>query len=119
MAEEKARINSGGSACFGIRLGFETGSNRVFVIEAFENAPGLGAGMDRGTELLAIGTTSSNLVSVSSLMASGGPQAVIDALASSEPGVTRVLLFRTVGGASTQATWTKTSLQRHPSPARY
>lgn len=119
IAEENALINSGASAGFGIRLGFDTGSNRVFVIEAFENAPGLGAGMDRGTELLAIGTTSANLVSVSSLMASGGPQAVIDALGPSTAGVTRVLQFRTVGGTTTEASVAKTNFSLDPVSDRY
>ena len=99
-SEEEALINSGASAGFGVRLGYDTVNNRVFVIEAFENAPGLAAGLDRGTELLAIGTSSSNLQSVSSLMAAGGPQAVIDALGPSESGVTRVIQFRTAAGAT-------------------
>lgn len=118
-SEEDALINSGSSAGFGIRLGYDTVNNRVFVIEAFENAPGLGAGLDRGTELLSIGTSSSNLQSVSSLMASGGPQAVIDALGPSDPGVTRVIQFRIASGTTTEASITKQDYSLDPVSNRY
>ena len=119
IEEENALINSGASAGFGIRLGYDTVNDRVFLLEAFENAPGLGAGMDRGTELLAIGTTSSNLQSVSSLMASGGPQAVINALGPSDPGVSRVIRFRTAEGVTTEASITKTEFALDPVSDRY
>ena len=58
IAEEIALINSGSSAGFGIRLFYDTTANRVFVTEAFEGANGLAAGIDRGTEITAIGTMS-------------------------------------------------------------
>ena len=119
IEEENALINSGASAGFGIRLGYDTVNDRVFVLEAYENAPGLGAGIDRGTELLAIGTTSSNLQSVSSLMASGGPQAVINALGPSDPGVSRVIRFRTASNVTTEASITKTDFALDPVSDRY
>ena len=90
IAEENAFFNSGSSAGFGVRLSYDTTANRVFVIEAFEGAPALAAGIDRGTEIVAIGTSASNLQSVSSLMQSGGPQAVVNALGPSTAGTTRV-----------------------------
>lgn len=119
IAEENALINSGSSAGFGIRLGYDTSANRVFVLEAYENAPGLGAGIDRGTELLAIGTNSSNLQSVSTLMATGGPQAVIDALGPSDPGVTRVIRFRTASGVTIEASIAKADYSLDPVSDRY
>ena len=70
IAQETALINSGSSAGFGIRLSFDSAARRVFVVEAYEGANGLAAGLDRGSEITAIGTTSANLQSVSSLMAS-------------------------------------------------
>lgn len=118
-SEEEELINSGSTAGFGIRLAYDTNANRVFVLEAYENAPGLAAGIDRGTELLAIGTSSSNLQSVASLMASGGPQAVINALGPSDPGVTRVLQFRTAGGVTTEASVTKADFSLDPVSDRY
>ncbi|MEL7447038.1 MAG: S41 family peptidase, partial [Pseudomonadota bacterium] len=119
IAEENALINSGSSAGFGIRLGYDTVNNRVFVLEAYENANGFGAGMDRGTELLAIGTTSSNLQSVSSLMASGGPQAVIDALGPSTAGTSRVIQFRTATGTTTESSIAKSDFSLDPISDRY
>lgn len=119
IAEENALINSGSSAGFGIRLGYDTSANRVYVLEAYENAPGLGAGIDRGTELLAIGTNSSNLQSVSTLMATGGPQAVIDALGPSDPGVTRVIRFRTASGVTIEASIAKADYSLDPVSDRY
>lgn len=119
IAEEDALINSGSSAGFGIRLGYDTANNRVFVLEAYENAPGLGAGMDRGTELLAIGTTSTNLQSVSTLMAGGGPQSVIDALGPSTAGTTRTIQFRTAAGVTTEASIAKADYSLDPVSDRY
>ncbi|MGQ7830198.1 S41 family peptidase [Altererythrobacter sp. Z27] len=119
IAEENALINSGSSAGFGIRLGYDTSANRVYVLEAYENAPGLGAGIDRGTELLAIGTSSSNLQSVSTLMATGGPQAVIDALGPSDAGVTRVIRFRTASGVTIEASIAKADYSLDPVSDRY
>jgi C-terminal processing protease CtpA/Prc len=119
IAEENALINSGSSAGFGIRLGYDTVNNRVFVLEAYENANGFAAGMDRGTELTGIGTSTANVQSVSSLMASGGPQAVINALGPSDAGVTRVLRFVPAGGAATERTVAKTDFSLDPISDRY
>lgn len=118
-SEEEALINSGSSAGFGIRLGYDSAANRVFVLEAYENAPAFGAGMDRGTELLAIGTSSSNLQAVSTLMANGGPQAVINALGPSDPGVTRVIQFRTVAGTTVEQSIAKADYSLDPISDRY
>ena len=54
ISEENALINSGQTAGFGFRLGYDTSANRVFVIESFEGAPALGMNIDRGDELIAI-----------------------------------------------------------------
>jgi C-terminal processing protease CtpA/Prc len=118
IAEENAFYNSGSSAGFGVRLGYDTSANRVFVLESFENAPALGAGIDRGAEILAIGANSSSLVSVSSLMASGGPQAVVDALGPSTVGVTRVLRI-SAGGVTREVSLSKTDYSLDPVSDRY
>lgn len=119
IAQETALINSGSSAGFGIRLSFDSAARRVFVVEAYEGANGLAAGLDRGSEITAIGTTSANLQSVSSLMASGGPQAVVDALGPSDPGVARVLRFVQPGGATVETSITKTNFALDPISDRY
>jgi C-terminal processing protease CtpA/Prc len=120
IAEENALINAGASAGFGIRLFYDTNSNRVFVTEAFEGTSGLAAGLDRGSEIIAIGTTSANLQSVASLMASGGPQAVVDALGPPAPGITRVLRFiQSPGGPTLERSITKTNFALDPLSDRY
>jgi C-terminal processing protease CtpA/Prc len=118
-SEEEALIASGSSAGFGIRLAYDTSANRVFILEAFESAPGFGAGMDRGTELLAIGTSASTLQTVSSLMASGGPQAVVNALGPSDAGVTRVLRFETADGNTVEQSIAKADFPLDPISDRY
>lgn len=114
IAEETRLINSGSSAGYGIRLSYDTTANRVYILEAFEGAPGFAAGMDRGTELLTI-----NDQSVSALMASGGAGAVSDALGPTQAGVSRTLGFRTVEGATRTAVITKTEYALDPISDRY
>ena len=67
IADEEAYYASGSTAGFGIRLALS--SNRLFVMEAFENAPGLAAGFDRGTEILSIGTSAGSLPGATARMA--------------------------------------------------
>lgn len=119
IAEETALINSGSSAGFGIRLSFDNAARRVFVVEAYEGANGLGAGLDRGSEITAIGTTSANLQTVSGLMASGGAQAVVNALGPSTAGTARVLRFVQPGGATIESNIVKTDFALDPISNRY
>lgn len=119
IAEENALINSGASAGFGIRLFYDTSNNRVFVTEAFEAGNGFAAGLDRGSEITAIGTSTANLQSVATLMASGGPQAVVNALGPSTAGTARILRFVQPGGATIERSITKTEFALDPISNRY
>ena len=119
IAEENALVNSGSSAGFGIRLSFDNVAGRLFVAEAYESAPGFAAGLDRGSEITAIGTNSANLQSVASLIASGGPQAVINALGPSDPGVARVLRFVQPSGATIEGNIVKNDFSLDPISNRY
>ncbi|OZA93969.1 S41 family peptidase [Altererythrobacter sp. H2] len=119
IAEENALINSGSSAGFGIRLAYDTTNNRVFVLESFETGPAFPQGFDRGTELLAIGTTASNLQTVTSLMTAGGPGAVIEALGPSTAGLQRVFRIRDVNGTERQVTVAKADFALDPMSDRY
>ena len=118
IAAENAFFNSGSSAGFGIRLTYDTTARRVFVVEAFEGAPALAAGIDRGTEILAIGTSSSDLQTVTALMTAGGPQAVVNALGPLTAGTTRVLRVLT-NGATQDLTVTKADFSLTPVSSRY
>ncbi len=123
IAQENALINSGSSAGFGVRLFYDTPNRRLLVVEAYEGTPGLAAGLDRGAEITAIGTTSANLQSVSSLFATtganGGAQAVANALGPATAGTTRVLRFTQPGGAVVERTVTKADYSMTPVSSRY
>jgi C-terminal processing protease CtpA/Prc len=118
IAEENAFNSQGQTAAFGIRLRYDDAARRVFVIDAFETGPAFAAGLDRGAELLAIGTAAANLQSVSSLMASGGSAAVSDALGPSEAGVTRAIQYR-IGGATNTVTITRAVFNIPPVSSRF
>ena len=119
IAEEEAFLNSGATAGFGIRLSYDSAASRLFVLEAFEGAPALATGIDRGTEILAIGTSCTDLQSVAALFAQGGAAAVSSALGPSTAGTSRVLRFRDAAGSETTTTVTKTSFALQPVSPRY
>ncbi|MDE1467691.1 S41 family peptidase [Aurantiacibacter sp. D1-12] len=116
IAEETAFANSGSTAGFGIRLTYDTVNRRVFVIESYDRSPAVNANIERGTEIVGVGTTSGNIQSTDSLLASGGPQAFIDALGPSNPGVTRVLDIIDSNGTRRQVSVTKADYDLDPVP---
>ncbi|MBY0519615.1 MAG: peptidase S41 [Sphingomonas sp.] len=117
IAGENAFFNSGASAGFGIRLAFDA-SNRLFVVESFEGAPALAAGIDRGAQIVAIGTSASTLQTVASLVASGGGNAVTDALGPNTAGTTRVLQISDASGTR-NVTVAKADFTLTPVSSRY
>ncbi|NMW32186.1 peptidase S41 [Altererythrobacter sp. RZ02] len=119
IAEENAFFASGSSAGFGIRLAYDTVNNRVFVIEAFENAPAFAAGFDRGVELLSVGTSASSLEMIGTIMAAEGPQGVVNRLGASEAGIARTFQIRSVDGTDSQTTVTKAEYPLDPVSDRY
>lgn len=116
IAEENAFFSSGATAGFGIRLLYQ--GNRVFIMEAFEGAPALAAGIDRGTEILAIGTTEANLVTVSSIITAQGAGGVSEALGPSTAGTARVLRVTDSNGTR-NLTVTKANFNIDPISPRY
>ena len=119
IAEENAFLESGATAGFGIRLSYDSSTSRVFVLDAYEGAPALAAGIDRGTELLAIGTSNAILQTVSSLFAQGGAAAVSSALGPATAGTSRVLRFRNAAGNEITTTVSKTDYDIQPISPRY
>jgi C-terminal processing protease CtpA/Prc len=118
IAEENAYYASGSSAGFGFRLGYDSVGGRVFVIESFEGTPALNAGIDRGAEIVAIGTSASNLRTVSSIMASEGAAGVTDALGPSTVGTARLLRVADATGTR-DVTVAKTDYALAPVSSRY
>ena len=116
IKEETAYYTSGSSAGFGWRLGLDS-TGRLYVTESFEGAPALAAGVDRGAEILSIGTTTANLQTVSSLYNAGG-NVLSDALGPSTAGTTRVFQVRDGAGTRT-VTIGKTDFTLTPVSSRY
>jgi carboxyl-terminal processing protease len=114
IAEENAYYQQGAVAGFGFRLGYDVSARRVFVIESFENTSALTNGLDRGAEILEI-----NGQTVNSLMAVGGPQAVIDAMGPGDAGVTRNIRYRELSGVERTVQLTKTVYALQPVSSRY
>jgi len=116
IKQEDAYYASGSSAGFGWRLGLDS-TGRLYVTESFEGAPALAAGVDRGAEILSIGTTTGNLQTVSSLYNAGG-SVLSDALGPSTAGTSRVFQIRDGSGTRT-VTIGKTDFTLTPVSSRY
>ncbi|WP_230280217.1 S41 family peptidase [Croceicoccus sp. Ery15] len=114
IEEEEAYYASGSTAGIGALLALD-GAGRLWVREAYENAPAFAAGMDRGTEITAIGTSTSNLVTVTSM----DYDQLVDALGPSDVGVARVMQFTTAEGQTFTRTVTKDDYDIEPLSPRY
>ncbi|MGB7408125.1 MAG: S41 family peptidase [Pontixanthobacter sp.] len=119
IQEEEELIRTGSSAGFGIRLSYDTQADRVFVLEAFENAPAFSQGFDRGVELISIGQSASSLETISSIMRTEGPRGVSERLGSSEPGVRRVFVIEQQDGTRSQVAVSKAEFSLDPISDRY
>jgi len=97
IAEENAYYASGSSAGYGFRLALDA-SNRLLITEAFEGAPALTAGVDRGTEIVSIGTSAGTLRTVASILASEGVAGLNNALGTAAVGTTRTFQVRDTAG---------------------
>jgi C-terminal processing protease CtpA/Prc len=116
IQEENAYFSSGATAGFGLRLSYQ--GTRLFVIEAFEGAPALATGIDRGTEILGIGTDSSNIQLVSDIMATQGSEGVSSALGPNTVGTSRVLRINDATGTR-NVTVAKAEYEVRPLSSRY
>ena len=118
IAEENAFTNSGATAGFGVRLSFDS-SGRLFIAEAFEGAPALAQGIDRGTEIVAIGTSEANLRTVSAIVAAEGQGGVTNALGPNTPGTARVLRVADASNGTRTLTVAKADFSLTPVSSRY
>lgn len=118
IAQENAFLSSGSSAGFGFRVSTDTLTQRVQIAEAFEGTPALAAGIDRGTEILAIGTTTADLRTVGAIIAAEGTGGISNALGPSTAGLSRVLRIRDASGTR-DVTLTKADFALQPVSPRY
>ena len=117
IKSEDAYYDTGSSAGLGVRLSINA-QNRVFIAEAFEGAPALAAGIDRGTEILAIGTSANDLRTVSAIIAAEGSAGITNALGANTAGLSRLLRIVT-GGVQKDVTVTKIDYSLTPVSSRY
>jgi carboxyl-terminal processing protease len=118
IADENAYYSSGSSAGFGFRVASDAASGTATITESFETAPAYAAGIDRGDRIDAIGTTTADLRTVSSIIASEGTAGVTNAFGPTTAGVTRVL--RVIGPSGTRTlTVTKADYNLEPLSSRY
>ncbi|MEH3107768.1 MAG: S41 family peptidase [Sphingomonas fennica] len=118
IREEDAYYDNGTSEGFGFQLGFV--NDVLLVREAYEGAPALAAGMDRGTVIEAIGTSEATARPVRDLLAEGGGAAVAAALGTGAAGEARYFRFY-VGNRQPlrSATITSASYTLQPVSPRY
>lgn len=119
IAEEDAYYDSGETAGLGVRLKVDAEAGQLFVSEAFEGAPGLAAGLDRGTEILAIGANADSLQTVGSILSNSGEDGIFSALGPSTVGTSRALRVRDSDGSERVVTVTKADYEITPVSARY
>lgn len=118
IAEENAFFASGSSAGFGFRMSYDPAAQQVVIAESYEDAPALTAGIDRGTRILAIGTNSGNLRSISSIVAAEGTAGITSAMGPNDPGVSRTLRISDAAGTR-EVTVAKAKFDLDPISNRY
>lgn len=117
IAEENAYYNSGATAGFGFRLYLS--GNRLYSAETFEGTTALTAGIDRGTEIVAIGTSTTNLRNVSDILATSGSAGLTDALGPNTAGTTRSFRVTDTAAGTRVVTIAKTDYTLDPVSSRY
>jgi C-terminal processing protease CtpA/Prc len=119
MADSDEFLGTGSSAGFGFLLSVDAAAGRAFVSESYEGAPALNANIDRGTELLAIGTSASELRTVASIVAAEGSAGVFTALGPATAGLTRLLRVRDPNGTTRDVILAKADYNIDPVSNRY
>jgi carboxyl-terminal processing protease len=119
IAKENAFNNAGSSAGIGIRLSTDATAKKAFITEAFEGAPGLTAGLDRGDEIVAIGDTPTALRTVTDIITAEGTAGVTTALGATTAGVTRTLRVTSPANVTRDVTVTKADYALSPVSSRY
>lgn len=120
-AEETAFDNSGATAGLGLRLFFDD-ANRLLVQEAFEGGAALAGGIDRGTQILAFGSSTANMSVIADLLAQRRYDELNDALSDtfgdSTPG-TPVVLRIAANSGTRDVKIAKADFNLEPLSSRY
>jgi C-terminal processing protease CtpA/Prc len=114
ISGEQSVLAEGRSIGFGINTTVRQGNTRVFISQVIEGSAAADAGIVRGDEILAIGTTDTTLEDVGVILGRNG---LTDAFGPSTAGVSRAFRMRTPAGATVVRTVTKREFAINPVPA--
>ncbi|MBB3764727.1 S41 family peptidase [Sphingomicrobium lutaoense] len=97
-----------------------TSGDRLYLREVYERGPAFALGIDRGTEIVRIGTSQSNLRTPAQIIAQDGIGFLSDLVFPTVDGTTVYLEFRTVSSSSTvSASLTSAEYELQPISPRY
>lgn len=112
---EQALLGSGESAGFGFSVLTRTATSQAFLAQVFEGSAAADAGLARGDEILAVGTSAATLQSVTALLAT--PDGLTNAFGPSTAGTARTLRWRNVAGTTFEREVVKRTFTITPVPA--
>ncbi|WP_343527325.1 S41 family peptidase [Sphingomonas sp.] len=119
IKEEDAYYNSGSSAGFGFRLTTDSTQSRLLIAESFESGAALAAGIDRGTEIQGIGTSTSNIQSIADIVRADPNNGLSNALGPDTAGTVRVFRVAAPSGAVRTVSLTKSDYTLQPVSPSY
>ena len=114
IATENALLQ-GSSAGFGVSFLARSNPNSLFIGQVFEGSAAADAGLARGDEILAIGTSVATLQTIAQIAASSGGLSA--ALGPSTVGESRTFRWRNLAGVVTDRSITKRNFEINPVPA--
>lgn len=117
-AQESAFVRDGTTTGFGFILSYDAAAGRAIVAETHEGTPALAAGIDRGTEIVAVGTSGGTLRTAASIVAAEGTAGLAAALGPNDVGTVRTLRISDAGGTR-DVSVTKAQYAVDPMSARY
>ncbi|WP_294234141.1 S41 family peptidase [uncultured Sphingomonas sp.] len=119
IAEENAYYNSGASAGFGFRLTTDSTQTKLQIAESFESGSALAAGVDRGTTILGIGTTASNIQTIQAIVSADPNNGLSNALGPDTAGTVRYFSVSDPSGNVRTVSLTKSTYTLQPVSPNY
>lgn len=119
IAEENAYYASGFNIGLGVRFALNSATRQLYISETFEGSMAMANGIDRGDEIVAVGTSEGTLRNVSDILRSEGSAGLANALGPDSIGVTRAFRVRNTTGDVRTLTLTKVQYELSPVSSRY
>ena len=119
IKEEDAYYSSGDSAGFGFRLTTDASQSKLMIAESFESGAALAAGMDRGSEIRGIGTTTANIQSISDIVRADPNNGLTNALGPDTAGTVRYFQVADPAGNVRTVSLTKGAYTLQPVSPNY